>query len=184
VSNAAPTYDLVLMLDLAASDEERAKIVADTRATIEAEGELLLEQDWGARSLTYEIDHREQAEYHLMQLHGPTTLISSLERTLRIADGVVRHRIIKLAPGTPAAPEQGRAAAPVEAPRSAPTPAPEPVAEAAPAEAVAEAEPEAVAEATPAEPVAEVETAEPVADAAPEAVAEPDGVDDDALASA
>jgi small subunit ribosomal protein S6 len=149
------------MLDLAASDEERAKIVADTRATIEAEGELLLEQDWGARSLTYEIDHREQAEYHLMQLHGPTTLISSLERTLRIADGVVRHRIIKLAPGTPAAPEQGRAAAPVEAPRSAPVAAPAAVAEAAP-EPAEDAAPEAVTETASAEPVA---------------------VDDDALAS-
>jgi small subunit ribosomal protein S6 len=157
------------MLDLAASDEERAKIVADTRATIEAEGELLLEQDWGARSLTYEIDHREQAEYHLMQLHGPTTLISSLERTLRIADGVVRHRIIKLAPGTPAAPEQGRATAPVEAPRSA-APVPEPVAEVAP-EPVGEAAPEVVADAAP-EAVAEPAPAEAVA------------ADDDALASA
>jgi small subunit ribosomal protein S6 len=166
VPKVAPTYDLVLMLDLAASDEERAKIVADTRATIEAEGELLLEQDWGARSLTYEIDHREQAEYHLMQLHGPTTLISSLERTLRIADGVVRHRIIKLAPGTPAAPEQGRAAAPVEAPRSAPVAAPAPAAEPAGEEAA----PEAVAEVA-AEPVAEV-APEAVADDAPEAVAE------------
>jgi small subunit ribosomal protein S6 len=159
VSKAAPTYDLVLMLDLAASDEERAKIVADTRATIEAEGELLLEQDWGARSLTYEIDHREQAEYHLLQLHGPTTLISSLERSLRIADGVVRHRIIKLAPGTPAAPEQGRATAPVEAPRSAPVVAPaaepEPVAEAEAApEPVADAATEPVAEEAPVEPVA------------------------------
>jgi small subunit ribosomal protein S6 len=174
VPKVAPTYDLVLMLDLAASDEERAKVVADTRATIEAEGELLLEQDWGARSLTYEIDHREQAEYHLMQLHGPTSLISSLERALRIADGVVRHRIIKLAPGTPAAPEQGRAAptAPVETPRSAPA---------------AVAVPE-VAGDVAAEPGGEV-ASEPVAEVASEAVAEPEAgepvaVDDDAPASA
>jgi small subunit ribosomal protein S6 len=101
-----PTYDLVLMLDLAVPDEERAKIVSDTRTTIQNEGELVLEQNWGARALAYEIEHREQAEYHLLQLQGPPTLIASLERTLRITDGVVRHRIIKLAPGTPAAVEQ------------------------------------------------------------------------------
>jgi small subunit ribosomal protein S6 len=106
VAKTNPTYDLVLMLDLSVPDDDRAKIVSDVRATIQAEGELLLEQDWGTRALTYQIDHREQAEYHLMQLHGPASLIASLERTLRIADGVVRHRIIKLAPGTPAAPEQ------------------------------------------------------------------------------
>ncbi len=111
-----PTYDLVLMLDLAAADEERAKIVSDTRTTIQNDGELVLEQNWGARALAYEIDHREQAEYHLLQLQGPPTLIASLERTLRITDGVVRHRIIKLAPGTPAAVEQSpRAVAPAAA---------------------------------------------------------------------
>jgi small subunit ribosomal protein S6 len=111
-----PTYDLVLMLDLAAPDEERAKIVSDTRTAIQKDGELVLEQNWGARALAYEIEHREQAEYHLLQLQGPPTLIASLERTLRITDGVVRHRIIKLAPGTPAAVEQSpRAAAPAAA---------------------------------------------------------------------
>jgi small subunit ribosomal protein S6 len=114
------------MLDLAVPDEEREKIVTETRAAIEQDGELLLEQNWGARALAYQIDHREQAEYHLMQLHGPATLIASLERTLRITDGVVRHRIIKLAPGTPAAPEQS--------PRAVAATAGEAAAPAAPAE--------------------------------------------------
>jgi small subunit ribosomal protein S6 len=114
------------MLDLTVPDEDRAKIVTETRAAIQQDGELLLEQDWGARALAYQIDHREQAEYRLFQLHGPATLIASLERTLRITDGVLRHRIIKLAPGTPAAPEQS--------PRAVASPGSEAAAPAAPAE--------------------------------------------------
>jgi small subunit ribosomal protein S6 len=114
-----PIYDLILMLDLAATDEARAKIVTDTRATIVADGELVAEQPWGTRPLAYQIGHREQAEYHLMQFHGPPGLIASLEHTLRIDDGVVRHRIIKLAPGTPAPPAPPARAAVAAAPAPA-----------------------------------------------------------------
>jgi small subunit ribosomal protein S6 len=90
-----PVYDLILMLDVAAEEDARAKIVADARAAISAEGTLVGEQPWGVRTLAYEIDHRTQAEYHLLQFTGPPSLIAGLEHTLRITDGVVRHRVIK-----------------------------------------------------------------------------------------
>jgi len=110
------------MLDLAATDEVRAKIVADTRAAVEAGGTLVGYHDWGTRAMTYEIDHRRQTEYHLIQFHATRELLELLGRTLRITDGVVRHRIIKLAPGTPEAPRppaseptSSRSAAPAHA---------------------------------------------------------------------
>lgn len=107
---AAPTYDLTLLLDLAATDEARAKIVADSKSAIEAGGELVGHYAWGQRTLAYEIDKREQAEYHLMQFHAPPELLQGLDHRLRIADEVLRHRIIKLAPGTPPPPDASRAA--------------------------------------------------------------------------
>ena len=124
---AKPIYDLILLLDLGAEDTARAKIVADARAAISAEGELVGDQAWGTRALAYEIDHREQAEYHLLQFTGPASLIDGLEHTLRITDGVVRHRVIKLPPGSTAVaatvtPAPGAAAA--EAPGAAPAEAP------------------------------------------------------------
>jgi len=97
----------VLLLDLAATDEERAKTLADVRSQIQAGGEITLDQSWGERALAYPIARREQALYHLLQFHAEGPLIEALERNLRIADGVVRHRIVKLAPGTPAPPEHG-----------------------------------------------------------------------------
>jgi small subunit ribosomal protein S6 len=107
------------MLDLSATDEVRAKIVADARAAIEAAGTLIGYHDWGTRAMTYEIDHRSQSEYHLLQFHATADLLASLGRTLRITDGVVRHRIIKLAPGTPDAPRP-----PASEPASSRSPAP------------------------------------------------------------
>ena len=120
MTSPAPTYDLVLMLDPQAEESVRAKIVADTRAAVEAQGELLRHDEWGDRPLTYPIDKKTSAEYHLLQFHaGSTELLSGLDRTLRITDGVLRFRIIKLAPGVPDAPDMRSSS-------SAPTPAPAP----------------------------------------------------------
>jgi small subunit ribosomal protein S6 len=125
VSQSAPTYDLVLLLDPAAEDDARAKIVSDARAAIDADGTLIGHQPWGLRPLAYEIGHRTQAEYHLLQFNGPPSLISSLEHTLRITDGVVRHRVIK----------QPRGTASVEAPPAPPKPTATADGDAAPDEA-------------------------------------------------
>jgi small subunit ribosomal protein S6 len=166
----APTYDLVLLLDTLLEDGARAKIVGDARGAIEAGGELLRYDAWGERPLTYPIERKASAEYHLFQFHaGSPELLSGLERTLRITDGIMRFRIIKLKPGVPDAPDMGSAAArrsePEHAdgePQGVPAPAP---AAAAPAEA-APAEPAeaAEAEATGATPAEAVEA--PVGDAA------------------
>jgi small subunit ribosomal protein S6 len=108
----APTYDLVLLLDTQAEDDARAKILADARSAIEAQGELLRSDDWGERALSYPIEKKTSAEYHLLQFHaGATELLDGLDRTLRITDGVLRFRIIKLAPGVPDAPDMRSAAA-------------------------------------------------------------------------
>ena len=120
----APTYDLVLLLDLQAEEDVRAKIVADTLATIEAKGELVNHDEWGERALAYPIDHKTAAEYHLFQFHASTVeLIAELDRTLPITDGVIRFRINKLKPGTPAAPDMSPGAAPPTREEPEPVPA-------------------------------------------------------------
>jgi small subunit ribosomal protein S6 len=133
----------MLMLDHSESDDAaiaaRAKIVADARAAIEAQGELLRHDDWGTRALTYPIDRKSEAEYHLLQFHASAPeLLHSLDRTLRINDGVLRFRLIKLRPGVPDAPDMhapavAKAAEPAPesapAPEAVPAPAPETEAE-------------------------------------------------------
>jgi small subunit ribosomal protein S6 len=103
---ANPLYDLVLLLDTSAEDARRAEILKTVEAAIGGAGEIVNTQDWGARALSFEIDKKKDADYRLLQFHGTPDLLSQLDRTLRITDEVVRFRIIKLAPGTPAPPEQ------------------------------------------------------------------------------
>ncbi len=133
---SAPTYDLVLLLDASAEESARAKLLTETRAMIEARGEVLRHDQWGDRQLAYPIDHVTNAEYHLLQFHASTPeLLAELDHTLRIADGIIRFRIVKLKPGTPDAPDMLASPA---APR--------------------QAEPQATVESVPAEPKAAVES--------------------------
>ena len=105
MSAPAPTYDLTLMLDTSAPDDQRERVLADVERMIGAGGTITNRQDWGVRQTAYEIRHKADAEYHLIQFEAGRDVLETLHRTLRIADGVVRFRVIKLAPGTPAAPE-------------------------------------------------------------------------------
>jgi small subunit ribosomal protein S6 len=117
----APTYDLVLLLDPQAEEALRTKILADTRDAIAAAGEVVREDDWGDRALAYPIERHADAEYHLLQFHANAPgLLHELDRTLRITDGILRFRIVKLKPGTPDAPDMQAGASAIAAhPRQA-----------------------------------------------------------------
>src|SRR5438270_10731867 len=132
---ASSTYDLVLLLDAQAEDDARAKIVADARSAIESQGELLRHDEWGTRTLAYPIKRKTVAEYHMMQFHASSgDLLRQLDRSLRLADEALRHRIIKLKAGVPEAPDMRSIAEPPRAPARPAAPAEPAPAEPAPAE--------------------------------------------------
>jgi small subunit ribosomal protein S6 len=121
MAELTPIYDLMLLLRTSADDERRAQIRGEVEQTIaDHEGIIELAQEWGVRPLAYEIDHTRDAEYHLLQFSGPPALVEALSYNLKIADGVLRHRIIKVVPGTttPVDPPAGAVGAlpPVEQP--------------------------------------------------------------------
>jgi small subunit ribosomal protein S6 len=131
MAKEAPIYDLVLLLSLDAEEGQRAKILSDVESAISAAGgSIERNDDWGRRPLAYEIRHQPDAEYHLLQFNAPPTLIDELSHTLRITDGVLRFRVIKVRPGTPPAPSSpppvvvGSASSGGSGGPSAPAPAP------------------------------------------------------------
>ncbi len=104
-------YDLMLMLSTEVEDERRAAILSDVESAINTGGGRIERNDnWGQRQMTYQIKHQPEAEYHLLQFAGPPSLLESLSHSLRIADGVLRFRIIKVLAGTPPPPDVAPAA--------------------------------------------------------------------------
>src|SRR5947209_14615058 len=105
MATEAPLYDLVLLLSTDAEEGTRSKILDDIESAISrAGGSVERNDDWGRRPMAYEIRHKPESEYHLLQFHAPGSLIEELSHTLRITDGVLRFRVIKVRPGTPEAP--------------------------------------------------------------------------------
>jgi small subunit ribosomal protein S6 len=105
MATEAPIYDLTLLLSTDADEDQRKKVLADVETAITtAGGSIERNDDWGRRPLAYEIRHQPEAEYHLLQFRAPGAMIEELSHTLRITDGVLRFRVIKVRPGTPPAP--------------------------------------------------------------------------------
>lgn len=102
MAHEAPTYDLLLLLSSDAPDEQRTRILSAVESVITGGGGTVeRNDDWGRRPMAYEIRHSPEAEYHLLQFRAPAPLIEELSHTLRITDGVLRFRIIKVRRGTP-----------------------------------------------------------------------------------
>ena len=98
-------YDLTLLLDPEAPEERRSAILGNIQQAIDAGGSMIGVHDWGQRKMTFEIDHRPEAEYHLFQFEAnDNSLLERLDHNLKITDGVLRFRIIKLKPGSPPPP--------------------------------------------------------------------------------
>ena len=111
MAREAPVYDLTLLLDTALEDERRDTILANVEEAIDRSGEIVGRHDWGVRTTAYEVRKKADADYHLLQFRGPADLLGALEHNLKITDGVLRFRIIKLRPGTAPPPDMGPVAA-------------------------------------------------------------------------
>jgi len=100
----AGLYDLMLLLDPNVPEERRSAVLQETESTISSSGELVSSQEWGSRRLAFEIDHRPEADYHLVQFRSEPELLERLRHSLKIADGVLRFRIIRQRTGAEAPP--------------------------------------------------------------------------------
>src|SRR5687767_6766750 len=97
-------YDLMLLVDPTAPEERRNAVVSEAESMMSQGGEIVGSYDWGTRRMAYEIDHRPEADYRLYQFNGDNALLDRLNQRLRIMDGVLRFRIIKVKPGAPTPP--------------------------------------------------------------------------------
>ncbi|MBV9214302.1 MAG: 30S ribosomal protein S6 [Actinobacteria bacterium] len=95
-------YDLMLLLDPNAPEQSQKEVLRSVESMIESSGTIVGHHDWGVRRIAFEIDHRPEAAYHLFQLETDDAgLLERIDHSLKIADGVLRFRIIRLKPGSP-----------------------------------------------------------------------------------
>ncbi len=100
----ARLYDLMLLVDSTAPEERQLALLDEVESMVSSGGTVTSKHDWGTRKITFEIDHRPEAAYHLYQFEGDNPLLERLNHSLRIMDGVLRFRIIRQRSGSPPVP--------------------------------------------------------------------------------
>jgi small subunit ribosomal protein S6 len=90
-------YEIVIILD-ASLDEEAIRGLVD-RATdaIRARGGNPGRVDrWGKRRFAYELKHRSEGYYVLVEVTAEPGALADVDRMLSLADEVLRHKVIRL----------------------------------------------------------------------------------------
>lgn len=89
-------YQLVLIVD-PRLDEQTINATVDRFVGIitDAGGETVEVDHWGRRKLAYEIKHQEDGYYVLADVLADPATMTELDRVLKLADEVMRHRILR-----------------------------------------------------------------------------------------
>jgi small subunit ribosomal protein S6 len=109
-------YELMIIVESEVDEEGVNAQIAKVTELVEADGGRIATTDnWGKKRFAYEINHKWEGTYVVFEILTEVSLDSS-DRSLRLADDIVRHKIMRL-------PEQeaarrglfGEAAAPASA---------------------------------------------------------------------
>jgi small subunit ribosomal protein S6 len=98
-------YEILLLLDPEVDESRQAEIVGRMREQVEkGGGSWDLHDPWGRRRLAYEIGHKTDGTYHLIQFTSDAATLDEISRVLRIDDDVMRHMATRRIEGSPARP--------------------------------------------------------------------------------
>ena len=91
-------YELMVIFDGDLDDSHAAQASNRVVAAATEFGALIKKNDWwGRRRFAYEIDHKAEGYYLVLELVSDRgSFIDDLDRSLRLADDVVRHKLLRL----------------------------------------------------------------------------------------
>ena len=90
-------YELMIIADGDLDESSVAKIINDVTAQVESAGGTVPKTDkWGRRRFAYEINHKTEGSYVVFEIEAEPGALDGVDRNLRLADEIVRHKIIRL----------------------------------------------------------------------------------------
>ena len=90
-------YELMIIIDGDQEDTMVDEVVSTVDTWIqEQSGQVAKTDKWGKRRFAYEINHKNEGHYVVLEMTTGQVDMEPLERTLRLTDEVVRHKLIRL----------------------------------------------------------------------------------------
>ena len=90
-------YELMVIWDGELEEAAVEGHIANTAKAVVAENGTVHKTDkWGKRRFAYEINHKNEGWYVVYEVTTEGSGFPELERSLRLADDVVRHKVFRL----------------------------------------------------------------------------------------
>jgi small subunit ribosomal protein S6 len=91
------TYEVVFIIDPDASEEEVMRLSEAVQKVITGQGGSITRTEMvGKRQLAYEINHKRDGIYVLLEVEGSGAEIAELERRMRVNDQILRYMTIRV----------------------------------------------------------------------------------------
>ncbi|MGL4722727.1 MAG: 30S ribosomal protein S6 [Desulfovibrionaceae bacterium] len=90
-------FETLLLLSPELSAEERDTLIESLVSTITKENGSNIEVDkWGMKELAYPVKKQTRGFYVRLEYKAPSTLVTELERTIRISENIYKFLTVKL----------------------------------------------------------------------------------------
>jgi len=90
-------YEVVFIIDPAADDEEVMKLSEAVQKIVTSQnGAITKTELMGKRQLAYEINHKREGTYVLLEIQGSGAEIAELERRMRVNDRILRYITVRV----------------------------------------------------------------------------------------
>ena len=90
-------YELMVIVDISVEEAAWGGVVERIREQLLARGATIHRVGrWGRPRFAYELDHKTEGYYVVMELLAEGGALDEVERGLRLADDIVRHKLIRL----------------------------------------------------------------------------------------
>lgn len=89
-------YESVIILSANAAEETTVAFGEKMKELISANGELTNVEEWGKKTLAYEIKKQTEGYYILFTFTAKPEFIAEFERILRLDEVVLKHMVIKI----------------------------------------------------------------------------------------
>ena len=90
-------YEVVFIIDPEAGDDEVMRLSEAVQKIITGQGGSITKTEvMGRRQLAYEINHKKDGTYVLLEVAGSGAEIAELERRMRVNDQILRYMTIRV----------------------------------------------------------------------------------------
>ena len=88
-------YECMYVIDGGYSEEATAALVQKFTDLIAKHGTIVNVDEWGKRRLAYEIDHKNEGYYVVVDFQSESEFPAELSRVMGITDGILRCLIVR-----------------------------------------------------------------------------------------